>query len=251
MEGAKRALLVNLSGPSNLPAYLLAAFRSDMENVGHVVSKHTLTQPHRVLCDGPPTWPIVRYGDTLFIIVNSPPVISNNPSNQRNEWLFNYPPARDVALFLMEHDIEKCATLTTWALNNLFNEDVGEDTDTSIYVPVSKWSSDAAPASMQDLWAWVTPALFESLTDGEGGIFIMPCEQAADGKSVKPVMLPAHFPEVADLMREHGFDLPDDAEEVAKGLYEDAVDEAMQRIGEIMGSQRVKETNAGVGGMFA
>ncbi len=34
-------------------------------------------------------------------------------------------------------------------------------------------------------------------------------------------------------------------------LYEDAVDEAMERIREILGAMPVKEKNEGVGGMFA
>lgn len=248
VEGATHALVINLSGPSNLPAYMLAAFRDDMEGVGHIVSKHTLTQPHRVLCEGPPTWPILRHGDTLFFVVNSPPVISNNPANHRNEWLFNYPPARDIVLFLMEHELTHCATLSTWALNNLFTEGTDEDTDSCAYVPVGDWSDDDAPESLQDLWAWVTPALFESLTDGEGGIFIMPCEQMEPKE--KRSVVPALFPEMSDLLRSHGFSIPEKTEDVAKGLYEDAVDEAMQRVAEIMGSQRVKE-NQGVGGMFA
>ena len=249
VEGATHALIVNLSGPSNLPAYLLAAFRDDMENVGQVVSKHTLTQPHRVLCEGRPTWPVLRYGDTLFIIVNSPSVISNNPANQRNEWLFNYPPARDIALFLMENEVKHCATLTTWALNNLFTEEDTEDTETCIYSPSVDWSGDDAPASLQDLWAWVTPSLFESLTEGSGGAFIMPCERA-DGGTVTPKIQPALFPEIADMMRAKGFEIPEGAEDEAKSLYDDAVEEAMERIADLMGAKRVKESS-GVGGMFA
>ncbi len=72
MDGVTHALIVNVSGASNLPSYLLAAFRDDMKTVGHMSSKHSLTQPHRVLCEAPPTWPILRYGNTLFIIVNGP-----------------------------------------------------------------------------------------------------------------------------------------------------------------------------------
>lgn len=253
MDGATHALIVNVSGASNLPSYLLASFRDSMKTVGHMSSKHSLTQPHRVLCESPPTWPILRYENTLFIIVNGPAVITNKAAAQRNEWLFNYPPARDIALFLMEHmEKGKCATLSTWALNSLFTEGAEEDTDSCAYVPVSDWSTDDAPASLQDLWSWVPPALYESLTDGEGGIFIMPAESTSSSSTeARPVLTPALFPEITDLLRSKGFDIPEEAEAEAKVLYEDAVEEAMERIREIMGAMPVKEKNEGVGGMFA
>ncbi len=68
------------------------------------------------------------------------------------------------------------------------------------------WSSDDAPASLQDLWSWVPPALYESLTDGEGGIFIMPAESTSSSSTeAKPVLTPALFPEITDLLRTKGF----------------------------------------------
>ena len=188
---ATHMLIINANSPSNLPALLgVELARAHLEHrVGYISSKHILTKPHRLLSESNPMWPIFQYKTTLIVMVNSPPVISNNSNAQRNEWLFNYPPARDIAMRFK--NLERIGTLSTYALNRLFidpialpkkcvvirGEDLGKETDETL-------------ETLQSIWSWLTPQIAH-LLGVKASIYLMPPETSKNDGRNKATVEPA------------------------------------------------------------
>ena len=248
-DSATHVLIINENDASNIPSFLITVLDEQMDKVGYVTSKHALTQPHRVLDDECPMWPILRHGNTLFVVINSPPTVSSQLGAQRNEWLFNYPPARDIAMFFK--DYEHLGVLTTFALNRLFNDKRAQDLgDSCVRIDANDLGTEDVPHTLQPIWAWLSPQIHALLSEeGESSIFIMPSEETNNEKGGIEVK-PALFDEMVKLLREHGFDLPEGVAKEAQDTYIGMSSEAMMRIQELMSQVEFDDGNKSVGGMY-
>lgn len=246
LEGVTHVLLINNESASTLPSLLVSHAVLDTEPVGYITSKHAFVKPHRILDEVHTMWPVFRVGTTAFVCVNSIPVISNTHSAQRNEWLFSYPPCRDIA----DHFswVDNFAVLTTFALNRLFSEKSDANEQKSIRVDVRDLGTESAPDSLQAIWGWLPAHLYSMMCDGKASIFIMPAE-SVEGDKKKPTMKPARFKEMCALLREHGFSIHENAGSDAQESYIGITSEALERVQELMGSQPRREESHN-GGMF-
>lgn len=237
IDGATHMLIINANAPSNLPALLaieLAQITQDKQNkVGYITSKHALTKPHRMLDERNPMWDIHRYKNTLIAIINSPPVISNAMGAHRNEWLFNYPPARDICV-AFQH-LEKIGTLTTFALNRLFTEPTPMPKSCVAY-KASMLGQGGFVETLQDIWSWL-PVQINHMTGGDSTIYIMPSEEAKpDAGRASTSVEPAQFKEICSLLRKDGYNIPRDAAKRAQESYIGLTSEALEAIKELLGS---------------
>jgi len=238
-------LLVNTEGASSLPQMLVASAVMGEEPVGYITSKHALVEPHRTLDETTTMWPIFRKGLTLFVCVNALPVISHAHSAQRNEWLFNYPPARDIAAYFKW--AAHFGILTTYALNRLF--DTTPPDFPAMRVDARKMGTDEAPQSLQSIWGWLPAHLFTLMSDEPSSIFIMPSETATATSREAITIDPADFETMCDLLRESGFSIPQETAKMAEDSYNGISSEAIERVKELMGSHE-KTIDRGSGGMY-
>ena len=246
-DSATHVLIINENNASNIPSFLITVFEEAMDKVGYITSKHALTTPHRVLNDECPMWPIFRNENTLFVFVNSPPTVSSQLGAQRNEWLFNYPPARDIAQYFKNS--EHLAVLTTFALNRLFNDEKQQDLGSAcVKVDAHDLGTDDAPHSLQPIWSWLPPHIHSMVSEGESSIFIMPSEETT-GKGNRIKIKPALFAEMTKLLRENGFDIPEGIAEDAQDTYIGMSSQAMMRIKELV-NQVEFDDNGPSGGMY-
>lgn len=243
LDGITHLLLVNGEGASTLPSILVASAIQGNEPIGYITSKHAFVQPHRILDEVHTMWPVFRVGTTAFVCVNSSTVISHTHGAQRNEWLFNYPPCRDIADNFSW--IEHFGILTTFALNRLFDKPYPDFE--SMRVDVEDLGTEVAPESLQGIWGWLPAHLYGMMSDGTASIFIMPSESVKPSKSLS--MSPADFKGMCELLRENGFSIPENTEESAQDSYIGITSEALERVKELMGSQIVKDESHN-GGMF-
>lgn len=243
LDGITHLLLINGEGASTLPAILVASAVQGTEPIGYITSKHAFVQPHRILDEVHTMWPVFRVGTTAFVCVNSAPVISHAHGAQRNEWLFNYPPCRDIA----DHFswVEHFAVLTTFALNRLFDKPYPDFKSTR--VDVEDLGTDVAPESLQSIWGWLPAHLYGMMSDGAASIFIMPSESVKATEALS--MCPADFKGMCELLRLNGFTIPEETEKSAQDSYIGITSEALERVQELMGSLPTKEENHN-GGMF-
>lgn len=235
MKGVTHLLLVNGEGASTLPSILFACAVKDTEPIGYITSKHSFVQPHRMLNEIHTMWPVFRVGTTAFVCVNSAPVISHAHGAQRNEWLFNYPPCRDIAANFSW--VEHFGVLTTFALNRLFEKQMPEYG--TMQVDARDMGTDEAPESLQDIWGWLPAHLYAMMSDGDASVFIMPSEKMQEGTDLS--MLPAHFAEMCKMLRDEGFTIPEGTETEAQSSYIGVASEAIQRVVELMGTTQKKE----------
>lgn len=264
VESATHLLIINSNAPSNLPSILgveLARAEKEGSRVGYVTSKHVLTRPHRVLNELNPMWPLFQYKETLILIINSPPTISSNPSAHRNEWLFNYPPARDIVMRFK--NLKRIGTLSTFALNRLYTEP-SPMPEQCEKVDGSQLGTDDAQDTLQSIWSWL-PVEIGSRLGIPSTIYLMPSEEAVEGlsvedmsygalgkitssKKISPVQ-PAKFKEMCDMLRKDGFKIPPYSAKRAQDSYIGLSSEALERIKELIGATN-EITKTDTGAMF-
>jgi hypothetical protein len=251
VEGATHMLIINSNAPSNLPAILgieLGCVEKDESRVGFITSKHVLTKPHRVLSENNPMWPLFKYKNTLILMVNAPPTISTQLNAHRNEWLFNYPPARDIVMKFAH--LKRIGTLTTYALNRLFTTPSPMPTE-CVAVRENELGLEKTAESLQSIWSWL-PVALRGMVGKKGSIYIMPSEEThKDLKSFesKSVIEPAKFDEICNLLRADGYKIPRGASKRAQGSYIGLSSEALERIKELIGASHEENLND-TGAMF-
>lgn len=253
VESATHLLIINTNDSSNIPTLLgveLAQAEKEFAKVGYITSKHVLTKPHRLLAEQNPMWPLFQYKETLIAMINSPPVISNSGNAQRNEWLFNYPPARDIVMRFAH--LERIGTLTTFALNRLFVEPMPLPSE-CVVVRGEELGKEDCVETLQALWSWLSPQIAH-LIGVESAIYIMPPEKTNDftehfPNSAIPSIEPALFKEMTDILRKDGYKIPRGAANRAQKLYSDFTTEALERVKELVGATQERQI-ADTGAMF-
>lgn len=248
MREATHLLIINTHASSNLPSILgieLGQVESEESRVGFISSKHILSKPHRLLGELNPMWPIFKYKTTLIAMVNSPPTISNNKGAWQNEWLFNYPPARDIVMHF-DH-LERIGTLSTFALNRLFTEPIPLPTECAV-VRGEELGTDDAPESLQSVWGWLSVQVAH-MVGIDSAIYLMPPEQAQTDGGESSVMIPAKFREMCDLLRKDGYKIPRGTYNRAQKIYTEFTSEALERVKELIGATHEKTSND-TGAMF-
>ena len=198
-------LIVNLNAPSNLPTILGSEIAQPTKGniVGYMTSKHILTTPHRVMTESNPMWTIFKYENTLCLMVDSPPVISNSANANRNEWLFNYPPARDIVMRFSH--LERIG-----APIHIRTEPPLHRTETTAdKVRSDSWrmnfGDEKAQESLQSIWSWL-PVQVAHLIGIDSALYVMPPEVAKGRNIDKNVEIePACFDEMVKLLRKDGY----------------------------------------------
>lgn len=248
---ATHMLIINSNAPSNLPALLgieLGCVEKNESRVGFVTSKHVLTKPHRVLNETNPMWPIFKYKNTLILMVNAPPTISTQLGAHRNEWLFNYPPARDIVMRFAH--LKQIGTLTTFALNRLFTTPSPLPKE-CLAIPAGDIGEDDTVETLQSIWSWL-PVTLRGITGLDGSIYIMPSEETHnDLKDLtsKSIVEPAKFDELCALLRADGYKIPRGSAKRAQESYIGLSSEALERIKELIGAHH-EENLSDTGAMF-
>tara|TARA_R100000231_G_scaffold34814_2_gene30762 strand:+ start:7266 stop:8075 length:810 start_codon:yes stop_codon:yes gene_type:complete len=235
VESATHLLIINTNDSSNIPTLLgveLAQAEKELSKVGYITSKHVLTKPHRLLAEQNPMWPLFQYKETLIAMINSPPVISNSGNAQRNEWLFNYPPARDIVMRFKS--LERIGVLTTFALNRLFVEPMPLPSE-CVVVRGDDLGKEDCVETLQALWSWLSPQIAH-LIGVDAAIYIMPPEKTDSYLSDKISVEPALFKEMTDLLRKDGYKIPRGAANRAQKLYSEFTTEALERVKELVGA---------------
>jgi hypothetical protein len=242
---ATHLLIINGQSPSNLPSILgieLGRVIHEEAKVGFITSKHVLTKPHRILNEGNPMWSIFRYKDTLVVIINAPPIVSRQMAVQRNEWLFNYPPIRDIVMRF--RNVKKIGTLTTFALNRLYIEDTTFP-DECVKIKGAELGQEETIDALQDMWSWL-PVEIGTMMGIDSAMYVMPPE-TAKATNAKQI-LPAKFKEMCDMLRKDGFAIPPYSAKRAQDTYTELTSEALEAIKELIGAkiEESKISNAGV-----
>ncbi len=159
-KGITHAVLFDAIGSDHIPAVVGGSLVKDSQPIGYMSSKHIASSPHTLIGSlGFTGWPIF-YGPnkkTIVIEVLTPAHISRDMSAQKNAWLFNYPPARDVARMLNDLGCKSFCVLTSDAFDVregkgldepyiVKGEDIGKD--------------DLEHESLQTLWGWLPAFMF-------------------------------------------------------------------------------------------
>lgn len=248
VETATHLLIINTNDSSNIPTLLgveLAQAEKEISRVGYITSKHVLTKPHRLLAEQNPMWPIFQYKQTLIAMINSPPVISNSGNAQRNEWLFNYPPARDIVMRFAH--LERIGTLTTFALNRLFVEPMPLPNECAV-VRGEELGGEDCVETLQALWSWLSPQIAH-LIGIDAAIYIMPPEKTDSYINDTIQVEPALFKEMTDILRKDGYKIPRGVAKRAQKLYSEFTSEALERVKELVGATQENQI-ADTGAMF-
>lgn len=249
LSKGKKVLLVNSMAASNIPYLLMrATIKDDLKNpIGYVLSKHTGSQPHAVLSDFQFGWPMFRYKDIIFIDIRSNTLVSHDLRQQKNEWLFNYPPARDIAnWFAGRTHIEQFANLTTWALNPLFKTPVEADTSKSICIEGKALRTNNAPESLQSLWGWLPTYIYSLIGNGDSTLFIVPSETNPTGtERYQEPEIDTYLEEAVALLRENGFNIPFRVIRDGIGLYNSILSDVSEALSNV-----AEQRNEGQGVMF-
>jgi hypothetical protein len=244
--GIKRAILFDAVGTDHVPA-VVGGSLIGKEPVGYITSKHVTSAPHTILSEGFKGWEIHQSGDALIVAVITPARLSSEPGEQKNAWLFNYPPARDVARMLAEVGTEELIVLTSSFYDEFFGEkEVPEEV---VLVKACDFGTDEALDSLQPLWGWLPAYLFHVLTGNDACAMVM--------RAHGPVVQPKPFGETQirkalGLLKNHGFDV-NGAESRAMGLYREAssqATEATKMANEVLARMRRQKRNGFEGGMF-
>lgn len=252
-KGATHLLIVNLNAPSNLPTILGAEIaqptKGDDRIVGYMSSKHILTTPHRVLTDSNPMWTFFMHETTLIVMVDSPPVISNNPAANRNEWLFNYPPARDIVMRFAH--LERIGTLSTFALNRLFTKKEPLPKKCAVVRGKKLGKACTKNETLQSIWSWL-PVQIAQMVGVESALYLMPPEitkGSGFNDEVGVRIEEAEFESIVRLLRKDGFKIPRGAAQKAQGIYTGLTTEALERIKELLGAQQ-QDSLSNTGAMY-
>ena len=248
-EGITHALLFDAVGADHMPGVVAASLVEDTQPIGHITSKHVHSVPHTLLKErGFVGWSVFRVGHALIIEISTPARLSDDVGQQKNAWLFNYPPARDIARMLADLGVETFTTLTT----SLFDEHIlsKEVADGVRIIPASQiGNGDEDDDTLQPLWGWLPAFVFERIKGG-AEIMLMP----AHGPSVQAKPLEeTSFEVTLEALKDCGFPTQG-AIERGKNLYEMAsydAAEAAKMANEVMSKLRRQKKSGGYeGGMF-
>ena len=213
-----KAILYDCVGTDHLPAVVGASLiEKGQKPIGYITSKHVASSPHTILTVGFTGWPVYRKNDTLIVEILTPAHISENPSEQKNAWLFNYPPARDIVQCLYDLGVGEFLTLSSTAF----------DAKPSKWVRVvngEQLGTVGAPETIQPLWGWLPAFMFTALNEVGAYILLMPAHGASHvQRPYEETAIENALDEIGKL----GFDV-ENAKERSKVLYDRASSEASE-----------------------
>jgi len=243
-KGVTHALLYDAVGADHIPAVVGASIVEDKEPIGFLASKHIHATPHTYLDTGYTGWPIYRRGNALIVEVLTPAHISKDIGQQKNAWLFNYPPARDVAKMLIDVGVATFFVLTSSAFDDLIEEIQIDDITCVKGEAIGK---EDTLASLQPMWGWLPAFMFSVEREG-AEVMIIP----AHGAQTKALEYDAtHIREALGILKRKGF-VTSGAIGRSKKIYEDAsveASKAAKQANEIIARTKT-ENKKNYGGMF-
>ena len=243
-EDITHAILYDAVGADHIPAVIGASIVADKEPVGYMTSKHIHSSPHTFLDVGFTGWPIHRKGNTLVIEVLTPAHISKDISQQKNAWLFNYPPARDVAAMLVGAGVQTFCVLTSSA----FDDMMGNQQESIVEVKAEEIGLGEAHSSLQPLWGWLPAFLFSVEAEG-ASILILP----PHGARTTPMEYEkTAIRDALGILKRRGHDTKG-ALTRSKKLYSQASEEATQaakHANEVIARMKAETKKNNMGGMF-
>ena len=243
-QGITHAILYDAVGADHIPAVIGASIVENKDPVGYMTSKHIHSSPHTFLDVGFTGWPIYRKGNTLIVEVLTPAHISRDISQQKNAWLFNYPPARDVAAMLVDLGVQTFCVLTSSA----FDDMMGNEQEGIVEVKAEKIGLDDSHSSLQPLWGWLPAFLFSVEAEG-ASILILPPHGA---KSTPREYAKTALRDALGILTRRGPDTTG-ALPRSKKLYSQASEEATQaakHANEVIARMKAETKKNNMGGMF-
>lgn len=243
-QGITHALLYDAVGADHIPAVIGASIVEDKDPIGYMTSKHIHSSPHTFLDVGFTGWPIYRKGNTLVVEVLTPAHISKDLSQQKNAWLFNYPPARDVASMLVGLGVETFCVLTSSA----FDDMLGKEQDGIVEVKGEEIGSSEAHSSLQPLWGWLPAFMFNVEAEG-ASILILPPHGA------RPTPMDYETTQIREalgILKKAGHDTGG-ALRRSKKIYSQASEEATlaaKHANEVIARMKTEAKKNNMGGMF-
>ena len=245
-KGITHAILYDAVGADHVPAVIGASLVEDRNPIGYMTSKHIHSSPHTFLDVGFTGWPIYRKGNTLIIEVLTPAHISKDIGQQKNAWLFNYPPARDVASMLVSLDVETFVVITSSSFDEMMK---GESQEECIVVEAEDIGDKHTHTSLQPLWGWL-PAFMFSVEKVGASILIVP----AHGARVQPQ--PYNITKIREalgILKQRGYDTVG-ALSRSKKIYSNASEEASEaakHANEVIARMKMaSKKDTGTGAMF-
>jgi hypothetical protein len=224
-KGINKAILFDAVGSDHIPAVVGSSLVKDAEPIGYMTSKHIPSSPHTMLSYGFTGWPIYYGNDksTLLIEVLTPAHISTDGAAQKNAWLFNYPPARDVAVMLNNIGCEKFMILTSDAFDMRNGHGFAEP---HIVEGEEIGAGDILDIdSLQTLWGWLPAFIFATLREGAKILIIPSHGQTMESK----VYTDTHINESLDILKKEGFNITG-SKKRAKDIYAKASSETLEAV---------------------
>tara|TARA_A100001201_G_scaffold23240_2_gene26413 strand:+ start:11823 stop:12629 length:807 start_codon:yes stop_codon:yes gene_type:complete len=248
-EGITRAVLFDAIGSDHIPAVVGSSMVKDIEPIGYMSSKHIASSPHTLLSLGFTGWPIYRGSDenTIVVEVLTPAHISRDMSAQKNAWLFNYPPARDVARMLNDLGCETFCVLTSDA----FDAREGRGLEKPMLVKGEDIGAGdiVATDSLQTLWGWL-PAFMFAVERKGAHVMVIPSH--GHGMEVRDFQ-ETHINGAIDILKNLGFKIAG-CKKRAKDLYYKASSDTVEaaKLADDMITKMRNKTRASQyeGGMF-
>ena len=245
LKGITQAILYDAVGTDHIPAVVGASMVKDNEPIGYMTSKHIHSSPHTFLEVGFTGWAIYRNDNCLIVEVLTPAHISKDIGQQKNAWLFNYPPARDVAKMLVNLGVKDFFVLTSDTFDRMMEEEI----DSCVIVKGEDIGGKEAYNSLQPLWGWL-PAFMFSVESAGAKILIIP----SHGARLESLTYDeSHIREALDLLKKNGYNTVG-AIKRSKGIYDKAsseANEAAKMANEVVARMKTKnKRDINANGMF-
>jgi len=221
-KGITHAILFDAVGSDHVPAVVGASFVGNLEPIGYMSSKHIASSPHTLMSLGFTGWPIYYGPDkkTLVIEVLTPAHISRDMSAQKNAWLFNYPPARDVARMLNDLGCELFSIMTSDA----FDVREGKGFEKPVCVKGEDIGrEDLDLESLQTLWGWLPAFMFAVENKGSNVLIIPSHGHTMESKDFADT----HVKEAIKMLKDMGYNTTGCLKR-AKDLYQKASSETIE-----------------------
>jgi hypothetical protein len=248
-KGIKRAILFDAVGSDHIPAVVGSSLVKKVEPVGYMTSKHIPSSPHTMLSFGFTGWPIYYGNDeeTLVIEILTPAHISTDSGAQKNAWLFNYPPARDVAVMLDNIGCETFCLLTSDA----FDVRNGEGLEKPALVKGEDiGNKEISRDSLQTLWGWLPAFVFSQIKGKGASVLIIPSH--GQKMEVTPFQ-ETHINATIDILKNLGFKI-EGCKKRAKDIYAKASSDTVEaaKMADEVITKMLNKTRASKyeGGMF-
>lgn len=222
-KGITHAVLFDAVGSDHIPAVVGASLVKDLQPIGYMSSKHIASSPHTLISSlGFTGWPIYYGPDkkTIVIEVLTPAHISRDMSAQKNAWLFNYPPARDVARMLNDLGCKSFCVLTSDA----FDIREGKGLEEPYIVKGEEIGSDELGIeSLQTLWGWLPAFMFAIESKGSTVMVIPSHGHTMESKDFSDT----HIKNSLEALKEIGFNCSGSLKR-AKDLYHKASSDTIE-----------------------